>query len=79
MIEHKFDEEIKQALEICSRKDCDCKGCTYTTPEKGTATCTDLLMRDALYLVNKRERQIVELTDKHGKQLMQILEKVYQI
>lgn len=75
-IEHKKDEEIKRCLKVCSNKNSDCDSCTYRSPEKGESTCTDLLMRDALYLINKRERQIIDTMEEGTEKLMKVLEKI---
>lgn len=75
-IEHKEDEEIKRCLKICSSNEPDCDSCTYRSPEKGDRTCSDLLMSDALYLINKRERQIVETMEEGTDKLLKVLEKI---
>ncbi len=75
-IEHKDTEEVKRCLRICSGKDSDCDSCTYRTPEKGSSTCTELLMRDALHSINQYERKIVDMTNEHTDKLMKILSKV---
>lgn len=75
-IERKQDEEIKRCLKICNDKGRDCDSCTYRSPERGDRTCVDLLMDDALYLINKRERQIVETMEEGTNKLMKVLEKI---
>lgn len=77
MTDQKTEQEIKRCLQLCSSCDVDaCTECSYTTPEKGMATCSDLLMRDALRLINKREQEIVDLMDKQAQQLLRIAEGI---
>lgn len=77
MIDSQTEQKIKRCLKLCTSQDPEaCNQCSYTTPEKGVATCSDLLMADALKLINQREQEIVDLTNAHTEQLMKILSKV---
>lgn len=68
--EQKSDEEIKKCIKACS--DDDCENCSYTSPEKGNATCTNLLLKDALKLINKHERRIVDTTTEYSEKLIKL-------
>lgn len=74
MIEQKSDEEIKKCLKACSEDNCD--NCIYTSPEKGNSTCTNLLLRDALKLINKREKQIVDMTTEYSEKLIRVVQRL---
>lgn len=74
-MEHKSDEEIKRCIKICSANG-ECDGCSYTSPERSTRTCTDYLLMDALHLINKLERKIITLNDEHSEQLIKLYERL---
>ena len=52
------DEEIIEALEICTDK--TCKKCTYFGDGK-TIQCIDRLLKDTLYLINRQKAEIERL------------------
>lgn len=54
----------------------DCNDCSYISSEKGTKTCTDYLLEDALKTICKLERDIIELNDKQAEQMEKLIEKL---
>ena len=59
-------EQIKKALECChSCNEADCKDCGYRRKAEGVEdlyiTCTNVLIADALALINSQEQRIWEL------------------
>lgn len=62
MTEHKFtDEEVIKALECCcSTSVVNCNKCTYAKPAIDDY-CANILMRDALDLINRQKAEIANL------------------
>lgn len=76
MDKNKPCEEVKRCLRICIKACPDCDDCSYVSSEKGTKTCTDYLLEDALKLICKFERDIIELNDKQAEQMERILARL---
>ena len=60
-------EQVKKALECClTTSEGDCIACGYRgKKDKLFITCTNILMADALALINSQEQRIKELTEKN--------------
>lgn len=55
-------EQVKKALECChSSSEADCKDCGYRQKAEGVETCINVLIADALALINSQEQRIGEL------------------
>lgn len=70
------DNEIIKALECCKTTTVfDCNTCPYKGIGKGLVGCTNLLLGDALDLINRQKAEIKSLAD-HNKKLRYDVKKI---
>ena len=65
-------EQVKKALECChSCNEADCKNCGYRQKAEGVEdlyiSCTNVLIADALALINSQEQRIKELAEENER------------
>ena len=58
-------EEIKCGLEHCTAKSYKCEECPYFYKSEGLKSSMEILMTDALALINSQEQRIKELTEEN--------------
>lgn len=76
MDKNKSTEEVKRCIRICTKLNPNCDECSYISSEKGSKTCTDYLLEDALKCICRLERDIIELNNKQAEQAERILAKL---